>query len=136
MQPKPNKVSSSVWWPCASTGICRPDGAGLPRRSRTKAGELGGAGGYKDFVPDGAFGQPQRGCSIQPSVGAQRLRWVNGQKENNSEGVEAGGTAKYAKYANGNSGFIFRVFRVVRGGIGCGGGFDATPSALKTFWGT
>lgn len=27
--------------------ICRPDGAG----------ELGGAGGYKDFAPDGAFGR-------------------------------------------------------------------------------
>jgi hypothetical protein len=102
------------------SGICRPDGAG----------ELGGAGGYKDFTPDGAFGRsatvsagpvaaggwaegvknilrrgfanvlrlgfapaallPQRGCSIQPSVGAKRLRWVNGQNENNSEGVAAG----------------------------------------------
>ena len=35
------------WWPCASTGICRPDGAG----------EWGGAGGYKDFAPHGAFGR-------------------------------------------------------------------------------
>jgi hypothetical protein len=26
----------------------------------------------------GAPNQPQRGCSIQPSVGAKRLRWVNG----------------------------------------------------------
>jgi hypothetical protein len=38
----------------------------------------------------GATNQPQRGCSIQPSVGAQRLRWGNGQKENNSEGVVSG----------------------------------------------
>lgn len=29
----------------------------LPRRSRTKAGEFGGAGGYKDFAPSGAFGR-------------------------------------------------------------------------------
>jgi hypothetical protein len=36
---KSNKVSSSV-----RSGICRPDGAG----------EWGGAGGYKDFAPDGA----------------------------------------------------------------------------------
>jgi len=41
--PKSNKVSSSVWWPCASTES-RPDGAG----------EWGGAGGDKDFAPDGA----------------------------------------------------------------------------------
>jgi hypothetical protein len=51
--------------------------------------------------------QPQRGCVIQPSVGAKRLRWVNGQNENNSEGV-----------------------------VAMVGGGDATPSALKTFWGT
>ena len=25
--------------------------------------------------------KPQRGCSLQPSVGATRLRWVNGQNE-------------------------------------------------------
>ena len=37
----------------------------------------------------GAPNQPQRGCSNQPSVGAKRLRWVNGQNENNSEGVAA-----------------------------------------------
>jgi len=59
-----------------------------------KAGEWGGAGGYKDFAPDGAANrrahfQLQRSCVIQPSVGAQRLRWVNGQNENNSEEVEA-----------------------------------------------
>jgi len=41
--PKSNKVSSSVWWPCASTES-RPDGAG----------EWGGAGDYKDFAPNGA----------------------------------------------------------------------------------
>jgi hypothetical protein len=29
--------------------------------------------------------QPQRGCSIQPSVGAKRPRWVNGQNEYNSD---------------------------------------------------
>jgi len=34
--------------------------------------------------------QLQRSCVIQPSVGAKRLRWVNGQNENNSEGVVAG----------------------------------------------
>ena len=28
--------------------------------------------------------QPQRSCSLQPSVGAQRPRWVNGQDENNA----------------------------------------------------
>jgi len=39
--------------------------------------------------PRRAF-QLQRSCVIQPSVGAQRLRWVNGQNENNSEGVVAG----------------------------------------------
>jgi hypothetical protein len=39
---------------------------------------------------------PQRGCSIQPSVGGpsrtgeERLRWVNGKNENNSEGVTSG----------------------------------------------
>ena len=31
----------------------------------------------------------QRDCVIQPSVGAQRLRWVNRQMGNNSEGVVA-----------------------------------------------
>jgi hypothetical protein len=29
--------------------------------------------------------QPQRGCSIQPSVGAKRLRWVANENENNSD---------------------------------------------------
>jgi hypothetical protein len=38
----------------------------------------------------GAPNQPQQGCSIQPSVGAKRLRWVNGQNEDNSEGVASG----------------------------------------------
>ena len=64
----------------------------------------GGMGG-EDAAPDGAgkflrrvatkmarlrrSGQPQRGCSLQPSVAAQRLRWVRMGKENNPEGVEA-----------------------------------------------
>jgi len=52
---------------------------------------------------NGATNQPQRGCIIQPSVGAKRLRWVNGQDENNSKGVAA-----------------------TSGG-------DATPSGLKNF---
>jgi len=39
------KNSSSV-----RSGICRPDGAG----------ELGGAGGYKDFAPDGAVKRRKR----------------------------------------------------------------------------
>ena len=39
----------------------------------------------------GVPNQPQRGCSLQPSVGVKRLRWVNGQMENNSEGVASGG---------------------------------------------
>ena len=37
-----DRLSSSV-----RSGICSPDGAR----------ELGGAGGYKDFAPDGAFGR-------------------------------------------------------------------------------
>ena len=41
------------------SGICRPDGAG----------ELGGAGGYKDFAPDGAFG----GARLCPQDQSQRV---------------------------------------------------------------
>jgi hypothetical protein len=41
------------------------------------------------------------------------LRWVNGQNENNSEGVVAAEqTTKNAKYTNGNLVFIFAWFAV------------------------
>ena len=49
----------------------------------TAAGEWGGAGGYKDFAPDGAANrraeQPQRGWIFSPALtDAVGLRWVNG----------------------------------------------------------
>ncbi len=107
----------------------RPDGAG----------EWGGADGYKDFAPNGAgrarhsvragvanpralvaIGGGQRTArptnrdavaAFSPALtDAVGLRWVNGQKENNSEGVEAGGTAQDTKYANGIWIFHFAYF--------------------------
>jgi hypothetical protein len=40
----------------------------------------------------------------------QHLCWENGQDEYNARYVGGGRTAKYAKYANGNSVFIFAWF--------------------------
>ncbi len=37
----------------------------MPPRSRTKAGDLCGVGGYKDFAPDGAFG---RSAGLRPAA--------------------------------------------------------------------
>jgi len=59
--------------------------------------------------------QPQRGRSIQPRVGApvavrKHLRCVNRQNENNARCGGGRRTAKYAKYANGNSVLIFAWF--------------------------
>jgi len=54
--------------------------------------------------------QPQRGCSFQPSVDAQRLRCVNGQNEYNARCGGGGQTAKDAKHANGNPVLIFSWF--------------------------
>jgi hypothetical protein len=59
-------------------------GAGLLQRWRTY-------GALKFWKAILHAAQPQRGCSFQPSVGAQRLRWGADGKCNNPEGVAADG---------------------------------------------
>ncbi len=54
--------------------------------------------------------QLQRSCVIEPSVDAQRLRWVNGQNENNVRCIGGERTSKDAKYANKNWVLIFAWF--------------------------
>jgi len=48
----------------------------LPRRSRTKAGEWGGAGGDKDFAPDGAVDRRDEPTATRLQPSAQR--WCDG----------------------------------------------------------
>jgi hypothetical protein len=112
------------------SGICRPDGAG----------ELGGAGGYKDFAPDGAAANCrwQGGRTRPPKKAARQrrptnrnavaafspalpdavgLRWVNAQNKYNSEVVVAWlrRNREIRKICEWNSGLDFGVVRVVRG---------------------
>jgi len=67
------------------TRRCRPDGAG----------EWGGAGGCKDFAPDGAAKPVRRTnrnavAAFSPALtDGVGLRWVAMQNENKSEGVAA-----------------------------------------------
>jgi hypothetical protein len=58
--------------------------------------------------------QPQRGCIIQPGVGAQRLRWVNGQNENNALCSDRANRER-RQICERESGFDFGLVRVVRG---------------------
>ena len=84
----------------------------LPRRNEVKAGRgwgRGWRGWLQRFRSGRSCGQPQRGCSLQPSVDAWRLRWGTGKMKTTLKELKKQ-TAKYAEFTNGFQVVIFAWF--------------------------